>query len=152
MDHDGGSNVELLETSHDDNNHSRADSTITGNGGADQSYSKSGIALNGRHSNRTRWLPFTDMNEALAFSLLPLSIVPILLLALFAPRLASKLSRSACLPNGEFIIPGTASIWNPAYIFTITITVGGERSYVRILLGNSVLSNYVGCHVESHDD
>ena len=130
MDNDGGSNVELLDVSHNDNAHS-----------------KSGVAPGGKHtrySNRSRWLPFADVSEAFAFSLLPVSVVPILLLALFAPRLASKLSSSACLPNGQFIIPGTASIWNPAYIFTITITVGGKHSYTYVKIIDTVWDVLVG--------
>jgi hypothetical protein len=38
------------------------------------------------------------------------------------------------LPNGHFIIPGTASIWNPKYIFTISIGFGPHSyTYVKII-------------------
>ena len=79
-----------------------------------------------------RWLPFTEREEAFAFGLLLIGTIPIILLAIYAPRLAAQLSSSACLPNGNFIIPGTASIWDPNYIFTITIAVGGEHSYTYV--------------------
>ena len=45
------------------------------------------------------------------------------------------LGSKACLPNGDFILPGTVNIWSPAYFFTISIIVhgaSGEFTYTTV--------------------
>lgn len=83
-----------------------------------------------------RWLPFTEQQEFYAFAVVALCVLPIVLLAALAPRLSSKLGSSACLPDGQFVIPGTVSIWNPKYIFTITLAFGtdygSDWTYARV--------------------
>jgi hypothetical protein len=54
---------------------------------------------------------------------------PIILLLKYAPILSETLHSQACLPNGDFLLPPTASIWNPAYFFTISIIVSPIDAY-----------------------
>ena len=70
------------------------------------------------------WLPGRDGLERAVLAIVLLNAIPILVLGLCAPSLSTKLGSLACLPDGNFILPGTASIWNPEYFFTITITLG----------------------------
>ena len=37
----------------------------------------------------------------------------VILLLRYAPTLSARLGSQACLSNGEFMLPGTASIWDP---------------------------------------
>lgn len=87
---------------------------------------KHALEENGGHpkSPAHRWIPFTTKGEAFALSIVALCVLPIALLAPLAPRLSTKLSNPACLPDGQFVLPGTVSIWHPAYIFTITLPFG----------------------------
>ena len=57
------------------------------------------------------------------------TVVPVVLLALFASRLSSTLSSTACLPNGDFVFPGQKSTWDPDLLFTISITFGTESNW-----------------------
>ena len=93
-----------------------------------------------------KWLPIRDVPELLNGTLVLINSIPIVLLSTYAPRLSSYLGSLACLPNGNFILPGTASIWNPEYIFTISITVG-ERSnwsYTHVKLIDIIWDIVVG--------
>jgi uncharacterized protein (DUF779 family) len=113
------------------------DEAVYGPQGSDQAFAVAGQATDQQHAAHSRpivWLPFAETSEAIAFFVLIVALIPIILLAIFAPSLASKPSSTSCLPNGEFIIPGTASIWNPKYIFTITIRIGSHSyTYVKII-------------------
>lgn len=75
-----------------------------------------------------RWMLFRGANELISFLAVVATAIPIILLLRYAPTLSHKLGSQACLPNGDFIFPGTASIWNPAYFFTISITMQGAES------------------------
>ena len=130
--------LELLPISQSDTSRDYAqDEAVNEHRGSDQAFAVSSEPIVKQHTtgmHQNLWLPFADMSEAIAFSLLIVAVIPIILLAAFAPRLASRLSSSSCLPNGEFVIPGTASIWNPKYIFTISIGFGSHSyTYVKVI-------------------
>ena len=78
-----------------------------------------------------------DGIEEFTFGLVLISTIPIALLVAYASRFSNKLGSSACLTNGDFILPGTASIWNSSYLFTVTIPLGVDSywsyTHVRIL-------------------
>lgn len=130
--------VELLPTSQSDiSQESRQEEAVYGQQGSDQGPAVPSKASDDQHTARSRqkfWLPVAEASETIAFCVLIVAVIPIILLAIFAPRLAARLSSSSCLPNGDFIIPGTASIWNPRYIFTISIGFGSHSyTYVKII-------------------
>lgn len=66
-----------------------------------------------------------DRNAALYFGYALISL-------LFRPRLSSELGEPACLPNGDFILPGTPgqpNIWDRSLFFTITLPFGRSSSW-----------------------
>lgn len=75
------------------------------------------------------------------------------LLANYAPTLSAALGKEACLPNGNFIFPGQASIWNPDYFFTISITVGSRSrwtyEHVKLIVSGTVLCRSRHLHLPS---
>jgi len=97
----------------------------------------------GIHSQSTRrrrlpkWPGFYDWEEISYLITVLLLALPIVLLVACAPRISKELNSSACLPNGEFTFPGTASIWDSNLFFAITITLGKNSSWsyvhVRVL-------------------
>lgn len=132
------SSLELLPTSRRDlSREDTQDEAGFGPQGSGQASAVPSKAFDNHHTARSGQrsrLPFADRNEAIAFFILIVAVIPIILLAILAPRLASKLSSSSCLPNGEFIIPGTASIWNPKYIFIISMGFGSHSyTYVKVI-------------------
>lgn len=60
--------------------------------------------------------------------LLPIvcAIVPICLLVGYSSTLSRALGESGCLPNGEFVLPYTSSVWNPRLFFVITVPIGNR--------------------------
>ena len=81
------------------------------------------------------WMVIRNAEELFYFFVVIVTAIPILLLATYAHTLSVRLGSKACLPNGQFVLPGTASIWNPAYFFTISITTRGAYSdwtYTRV--------------------
>ena len=62
-------------------------------------------------------------NTKLDFPILPLclAILPVVLLAAYSGRLSIRLGYNGCLPNGEFALPYTSSIWAPKHFFVITM-------------------------------
>lgn len=84
-----------------------------------------------------KWLLVRDLWEVSFLALVLLHILPIAALAAFAPRLSTYLGSLACLPDGEFILPGAASIWDRGLFFTVTVTFGRTSSWsythVRII-------------------
>lgn len=84
-----------------------------------------------------RWAIFHDGWEILFLLLALLHILPIACLTAFASRFSKQLGSSACLPNGEFVLPGTANLWARNLYLTLTITFGRNSSWsythVRII-------------------
>lgn len=84
------------------------------------------------------WMVFQHPKELIYLVAVVTTAIPIILLVRYAPTLSARLDSQACLPNGEFVLPGTASIWNPTYFFTISITMQGANydwtyTHVKIL-------------------
>ena len=71
------------------------------------------------------WMVFQQPIELISFLFVLATAVPVILLLIYAPSLSEQLGSQPCLPNGDFLLPGTASIWDPAYFFTINIIVTG---------------------------
>lgn len=85
-----------------------------------------------------RWLLFRETTELLFFHAVIATAILIILLLRYTPTLSTRLGSQACLPNGEFMLPGSASIWDPAYLFTISIVLQGTNgdwtyTHVKIL-------------------
>ena len=89
-----------------------------------------------------------------------LNLFPVVWSAAYAPRLSTYLGSLACLPNGNFVLPGTADIWNPDYFITVSITWGQNRqwSYTHVKIidivwdvvvgrGSQMLLVYISYHV-----
>jgi len=75
-----------------------------------------------------------DVKELVLLLCVLLTVIPVIMLTRYAPQLSKNLGSKACLPNGEFVFPGQASIWNVNYFFTISITlgVGSGWGYTRV--------------------
>ncbi|KAK4961369.1 hypothetical protein LTR10_001859 [Elasticomyces elasticus] len=90
-----------------------------------------------KHHSLPAWLPARNRHELLRLAVVLTTLIPIVLLAVYAPRLSEALGAAACLPNGDFIFPGQASIWDPKYFFTVSITIGyasgWNYTHVKIL-------------------
>lgn len=71
-----------------------------------------------RHGHLTE--PFLTYYTALSCCLL----VPIILGSVIAKAFAKDLADLACLPSGEFAIPGTISIWSIDFIVSLTVGYG----------------------------
>jgi len=88
------------------------------------------------------WMPFSDFKEMFYFFVILINIIPVVLLVLYAPRISASLGANACLPNGNFVFPSTTSVWNPKYVFTITVLTGNglqdkwTYEHVKIIVGN----------------
>ena len=59
-----------------------------------------------------------------------LCLLPAILLAAFTPQLSAYVGRSGCLPNGDFILPSSSSIWASDLFFipSLGFAVGGTRA------------------------
>lgn len=60
-------------------------------------------------------------------ALLATCLTPLALLRGFADALSADLSKSACNPSGDFVLPFTSSIWDAANFFEITVPFAGAR-------------------------
>lgn len=76
-------------------------------------------------------------DELLYALLVALQLVPILLLAVYAPRLSKSLSSTGCLPSGSFRMPGKATVWDIDLLLEITIltnnNIGRDHSAIMAL-------------------
>jgi hypothetical protein len=82
-----------------------------------------------RQRHFPKWAIFYDPKEAAFFILVLLNVIPVISLAVYSPKLSKDLGSVACLPNGEFILPGTANIWDKNLFFTISITTGSNSNW-----------------------
>lgn len=73
-----------------------------------------------------RWMVFQQPKELIYFLAVVATAIPIILLLRYAPTLSTQLGSYACLPNGQFMLPGTASIWSASLFFTISIVAQGR--------------------------
>ena len=64
------------------------------------------------------------------------SIAPLAALLAISPRLSTTLGENGCLPNGEFALPWTSSIWEASQSFSITMGFTGN-SYEPCTTGAS---------------
>jgi hypothetical protein len=53
------------------------------------------------------------------------ALTPVILLAAFSSSLSQNLGANGCTSSGEFVLPYTASIWDPKRFFSITIAFLG---------------------------
>lgn len=94
-----------------------------------------------------RWMLFRQVKELVFFLAVIATAFQIMLLVACAPTLSTRLGSQACLRNGEFVLPGSASIWDPAYIFTISITlqgVNGDWTYTHVKILDVIWDVAVG--------
>jgi hypothetical protein len=99
-----------------------------------------------RQKSSPQWLVFHDRKEVFYLILVALNVIPIALLTAYSPRLSKDLGSMACLPNGEFILPGTANIWERDLFFTIVITLGkgSQWSYTHVRIIDLIWDVAVG--------
>ena len=97
-------------------------------------------AVNAQRAKRRqfpRCAIFRDGREIVFLVPVLLHILPIACLAAFASRFSKQLGSPACLPDGEFVLPGTVNVWARHLFFTLTITFGRNSSWsythVRII-------------------
>jgi len=57
------------------------------------------------------------------------AFVPIILLLAYSHKLSRHLGSNGCMPNGEFVLPFTSSIWSSSQFFAITIGFTGPRAH-----------------------
>lgn len=119
------------------------------------------LRWDGKEADPHPWKVFYyKHNKLINLALVLLNLLPVGLLAAYAPRLSTYLGSLACLPNGNFILPGTADIWNPDYFFTVSITWGQNHqwSYTHVKIidvvwdvvvgrGGQILLVYISYHV-----
>ena len=75
------------------------------------------------------WLFFHDKYELVFLILVLVNAIPLVLLASYTPTLAKRLASYSCLPNGDFVLPGTASLWDKKLFFSIDILVSKEGGW-----------------------
>lgn len=75
------------------------------------------------------WSVFYDGYELFFLLLVLVNAIPLVLLAAYTPKLAARLASYSCLPNGEFVLPGTASLWDKTLFFTITVLVSKDAGW-----------------------
>ena len=69
----------------------------------------------------------TILKQALYLTPILFTLIPIGLLVGYSSSLSRALGQTGCLPNGNFVLPHTSSIWDPKYFFTITAPL--KRSF-----------------------
>ncbi|KAK5133571.1 hypothetical protein LTR08_007610 [Meristemomyces frigidus] len=81
----------------------------------------------------TRRGGLVDLRTALYVSLVVLTSAPVFTLIGLAPKLSHNLASNGCMSNGQFTLPYTASIWDAAHFWTITLAfVGTGRDVCEI--------------------
>lgn len=54
--------------------------------------------------------------------------IPVVLVGAYTSKLAEQLASFSCLPNGDFVIPGSASLWDKKLFFTVDMLVSKDAS------------------------
>ncbi|KAK3629463.1 hypothetical protein LTR56_018002 [Elasticomyces elasticus] len=76
-----------------------------------------------RHRSRRR----IAWHEIAIYATLCLSVLPVVLLLAYSPKLSRALAYNGCTTNGDFVLPYSSSIWSAKYFFTITIPFSGPQ-------------------------
>jgi hypothetical protein len=106
-----------------------ADNGESGTGRPKHEEVRAGNAQRAGRRQFTRRTNFRYGWEVVFLAIAFLHILPIACLAAFASRFSKQLGTFACLPGGEFILPGTANVWARHLFFTLTIAFGRNSSW-----------------------
>lgn len=80
------------------------------------------------------WTGLHNCGELLYLVLVLSAATPIIVLTVFSSSLTQTIRSSSCLPNGEFQLPGSGSIWDSTYFFAVSIGFGQTKrlSYTHV--------------------